>query len=283
MDDWVDDRWKSMDAQILALSGTDFKHLALAPHEGSDAEERPCVSEGEELLASAAEAWSSGRNHHCSPSRRGSVLVRGPRRHPRFAELARRNSAPEEGAWPKLDPATAERLRGADTLRGAGLDALRRSPDELAVIALNIFLEVPHVHCCPLLAPIVRPPPKDAISSSTIRRHIHTLVPEMKLRRPLSSFPPGAPGAGIEPNPAPCLVQMELDKRLRVPVPSVQGLILAVRARMLDNAYHNWSHVVDVTQATPVPALLPGKEVGRDCRVAVSSTPRQRSTRRSRL
>ena len=47
---------------------------------------------------------------------------------------------------------------------------------------------------------------------------------------------------------------MELDKRLRVPVPSVQGLILAVRARMLDNAYHNWSHVVDVTQATPFPA-----------------------------
>jgi hypothetical protein len=44
---------------------------------------------------------------------------------------------------------------------------------------------------------------------------------------------------------------MELDKRLRVPVPSVKGLILSVRARMLDNAYHNWSHVVDVTQAAP--------------------------------
>ena len=58
----------------------------------------------------------------------------------------RRSVEPGEGGWPVLDPATAERLREADTLRGAGLDALRRSADELAVIALNIFLEVPPGH-----------------------------------------------------------------------------------------------------------------------------------------
>jgi hypothetical protein len=97
MDEWVDDRWKAVDTQILAFSGTDFKHLALAPHEGCDAPEEPsCVSEGKEYMG-ADEAWRGGRAHPCSPSRRGSMVVRGPRRHPRFAELAKRNS----DRWPR--------------------------------------------------------------------------------------------------------------------------------------------------------------------------------------
>jgi hypothetical protein len=99
MDEWVDDRWKTMDAQILAFSGTDFKHFALAPHEGCDPpEERSCTSEGEESMMQPGtdEAWRGGRAHTRNPSRRGSMVVRGPRRHPRFTELAKRNS----DRWP---------------------------------------------------------------------------------------------------------------------------------------------------------------------------------------
>ncbi len=95
MDEWVDDRWQAMDAQILAVSGTDFKHLALSPHEGCAATEgRSCISDGEEpmLQPGEDEAWRGGRARASSPSRRGSMVVRGPRRHPRFAELTKRNS-----------------------------------------------------------------------------------------------------------------------------------------------------------------------------------------------
>ena len=43
-------------------------------------------------------------------------------------------------------------------------------------------------------------------------------------------------------------LQLELDRRLRIPLWSVKLFILSVRARMVGNAYHNWNHVVDVTQ-----------------------------------
>eukprot|EP00291_Cryptomonas_curvata_P022179 CAMPEP_0172169542 /NCGR_PEP_ID=MMETSP1050-20130122/10761_1 /TAXON_ID=233186 /ORGANISM="Cryptomonas curvata, Strain CCAP979/52" /LENGTH=77 /DNA_ID=CAMNT_0012840607 /DNA_START=517 /DNA_END=747 /DNA_ORIENTATION=- len=77
MDEWVDDRWKAVDAQILAFSGSDFKHLALAPHEGCETpDERSCVSEGEEsmLQPGSDEAWRGGRARPSSPSRRGSMV-----------------------------------------------------------------------------------------------------------------------------------------------------------------------------------------------------------------
>jgi hypothetical protein len=42
--------------------------------------------------------------------------------------------------------------------------------------------------------------------------------------------------------------QLELDKELRIPRETVQSLVLSVRAGMPNNPYHNWIHIVDVTQ-----------------------------------
>ena len=43
---------------------------------------------------------------------------------------------------------------------------------------------------------------------------------------------------------------MDLDKTLKVSLAALQSFILSVRAKMVDNAYHNWRHAVDVTQVT---------------------------------
>ena len=41
---------------------------------------------------------------------------------------------------------------------------------------------------------------------------------------------------------------LHLPSRLNLKLPALQGFILAVRAHMLDNPYHNWHHAFDVTQ-----------------------------------
>jgi hypothetical protein len=43
-------------------------------------------------------------------------------------------------------------------------------------------------------------------------------------------------------------MMMQIKLELTVPMTSIQTFILQVRGRMLDNPYHNWHHVVDVTQ-----------------------------------
>ena len=43
-------------------------------------------------------------------------------------------------------------------------------------------------------------------------------------------------------------MQWQINLELPVPLTSIQTFILQVRGRMLDNPYHNWHHVVDVTQ-----------------------------------
>ena len=53
-------------------------------------------------------------------------------------------------------------------------------------------------------------------------------------------------------------VQLGLEEALGVPRAAILSFVLSARARMLDNPYHNWAHVVDVTQAgTPAPARSP--------------------------
>ena len=41
---------------------------------------------------------------------------------------------------------------------------------------------------------------------------------------------------------------LHLPSRLRLSLPALRAFILAVRAHMLDNPYHNWHHAFDVTQ-----------------------------------
>ena len=67
----------------------------------------------------------------------------------------------DDSEWPALEPAVLAALRAPALLESAAFDALRHTPDELAVIALNIFLEVrarlradpPNHHSLPHRAP----------------------------------------------------------------------------------------------------------------------------------
>jgi hypothetical protein len=43
-------------------------------------------------------------------------------------------------------------------------------------------------------------------------------------------------------------IQLGLPQRLGIPLDKMQRFILGVRDRMLDNPYHNWTHIFDVTQ-----------------------------------
>ena len=59
------------------------------------------------------------------------------------------------------------------------------------------------------------------------------------------------------------MAQLGLEESLGIPRTAIQSFVLSVRARMLDNPYHNWAHVVDVTQvlsasAAFAQAALPG-------------------------
>ncbi len=47
-----------------------------------------------------------------------------------------------------------------------------------------------------------------------------------------------------------CFDQLELDRVLGVSPATAQSFILSARAGMPANAYHNWTHVADVTQAS---------------------------------
>ena len=65
-------------------------------------------------------------------------------------------------------------------------------------------------------------------------------------------------GMSLIPPPPPLPPpQLGLDRMLRVPWAAAQSFILSARAGMpATNPYHNWTHVVDVTQAScgPLPA-----------------------------
>ena len=54
------------------------------------------------------------------------------------------------------------------------------------------------------------------------------------------------------------MLQLDLPARVGISVDKLQRFIIGVRDRMLDNPYHNWFHIFDVTQTTYSLALLCG-------------------------
>ena len=52
--------------------------------------------------------------------------------------------------------------------------------------------------------------------------------------------------------------QLDILPKLGVSVGKMQRFILGVRERMLDNPYHNWTHIFDVTQVRECPAIRDG-------------------------
>jgi hypothetical protein len=132
------------------------------------------------------------------------------------------------GQWPKFDCEALELMRSSDVLSSGLFNSLAWSRDELAVIALNIFLEV-------------------CVNQYNFKAESSSLA---VLRRcPCQTEPCSAEGHSGG--------QMELDTTLRIPIASMKLFILSVRARMIDNNYHNWNHVVDVTQAPTHPPTPP--------------------------
>ena len=170
--------------------------------------------------------------------------------------------------WPTFCGGSAELARVRAKLRTTEFSALDYSPDDLAVLVAEIFFEVPHTQ----------------LNVVVITRHSRiTTLGDHFARQPNapcsrhSQHQPEPPARTSCPTPPPiglyddrvltllrmcvscggmCMCrasgtrtqQLELDQRLKISRGSVQSFVLSVRARMLDNPYHNWTHVADVTQ-----------------------------------
>ena len=87
MEEWVDDCWKEMEVQIMALTGDDFRHRALAPYDANR-----IAGPAADASAEAPTGHDATDANFRSRRRSDTRAVRSTRSYSHYAALARRNS-----------------------------------------------------------------------------------------------------------------------------------------------------------------------------------------------